>query len=331
MGLSVITGGFWRGLCGCWERLMPTDDFRVSVIVSNYQGRGFLPKCLSHLMNQTYRNYEVILVDAGSTDGSPEYVKKRFAEIKLLTCPRIGLGEAINIGIDHATGDIIIFDLNTDEYVQPDWLEELVKQLERFDFKIITGPTRMIHGTNLIDEAGGYINFFGMSTKIGHGHDIDTYAFTDEPVGSVCTPAFHRSIFEKVGPIDEAYFIYGEDLEFCHRARLAGIETRCCPHARSSHHINGTMGNNVRRLQYFSKRAHMRYHMIYSHPVKVMINWLYMTVFLLPVSLLGAMTGCKTAHVFLDKLIGRAGAVLWNIKHVKRTLLTRRQFRYMSR
>ena len=285
----------------------------------------YLPSCLEHLLNQTYKNYEIIFVDAGSTDGSPEYVQKYFPKINLIKCGRIGLGEAINIGIHHSMGDIIVFDFNTDEYVEANWLEELIKQLELFDFNIITGTTRIIYGTNLIDEAGVNINLISQAKKIGHRREINNFVFPNEPVDYVGSPAFHRKLLDKIGFIDEEYFIYAEDLDFCYRAKLAGIETRNAPLARSYHHIRGTMETNTMKLEYFLRRAHIRFHIIYSNPFRVLISLSFICILLTFASLVGALSGLKKSHIFKEKFIGRIKATFWNIKNLKKTLTRRKQ------
>ena len=66
------------------QRYQQRNILKATIVISNYQSIEFLPKCLYHLMNQTYKNFEVIFVDAGSTDGSPEYVQKYFTEINSL-------------------------------------------------------------------------------------------------------------------------------------------------------------------------------------------------------------------------------------------------------
>lgn len=307
------------------QRYQQRNILKASIIISNYQSIGFLPKCLYHLMNQTYKNFEVIFVDAGSTDGSPEYVQKYFTEIIVIKRGRIGIGEAVNIGIRHSKGDILIFDFNTDEYIEKNWLEEIIKHLEKSNFNTITGTTRIIYGTNLIDESGVNINLFGQAKKVGHLKEIDTFIFPNRDVDYVGSPAFHRKILEKVGPIDEDYFIYAEDKDFCFRAKLLGIETKSSPLARSYHHIRGTMGTNIKVLEYYLRRANIRFQIIYSNPFRILISLTFFCIFLIPASFIGAFSGLKKSPIFYDKFIGRIKAIFWNIQYLKKTLNRRKQ------
>lgn len=87
----------------------------VSVIVSNYNGGELLKRSLESLLKQDYPSLEVIVVDAGSTDRSPDTIMKEFPEVFLIPKEaRIGIGEAINIGITHAKGEVIVFDFLRD-------------------------------------------------------------------------------------------------------------------------------------------------------------------------------------------------------------------------
>ena len=283
----------------------------------------FLPKCLSHLDKQTYPDYEIIFVDAGSTDGSAEFVKENFPEVKLFQSGRIGIGEAVNLGIKVSTGDILIFDVNTDEYVEQNWLEELIGQLQRSDFNIITGGVRIIHNTNLIDEAGVRLNFFGRSRKVGHGCSIDDFTFNTDPVDFVGAPAFHRKIMKEIGFIDEAYFIYAEDLDFCYRARLAGYPTHIAPLARSHHHIRGTIGKNNRRLEYYLRRANIRFQLIYSAPTRLITALLYFCNWLPALALMMMAVPGQQSKKYKEKFIGRTKAILWNLNNLRSILRSR--------
>jgi hypothetical protein len=300
-----------------------TDPLKASILVSNYQGRHFLPKCLSHLTNQSYPNYEILFVDAGSADGSPEYVEANFPSVKTIRCGCIGIGEAVNIGLKNSSGDVIVFDVNTDEYVEPDWLKELIRHLEHYNFNIIAGYVRMVYNTGLIDEAGVKVDFIGRSKKIGHMHPIDRFQFQSEPVDFVGAPAFHKKILEKIGAVDETYFIYAEDLDFCYRAKLAGIKSIVSPLARSHHHIRGTVGNNQRRLEYYLRRANIRFNCIYSDLPKLLSTLLYLCFFLPAAGLLMAILSSTKRDIYKEKFIGRIRAILWNLQNLAEILHSR--------
>ncbi len=303
---------------------------KVSIIISNYQGRELLPECLGHLMSQSYDNFEVILVDAGSTDGGAEYVSTNFPAVILVRQGRIGIGEAVNIGIENSTGDIIIFDLNTDEFVEPDWLEQIVKQLEKHHFKIITGTTRLIYGTDLIDECGVNLGFAGHARKKGHLRPISEFFKNDESTLYVGSPSFHRDILRLVGPVDEGYFIYGEDLDFCFRAKLLGIETRPAPLALSHHKIRSTLGKSSRLLEFFLRRAYLRFHTSFSSPPNFLIHIFYLLFFLQFPALIGTLCPIEKSGVYREKLVGRTMALIWYARTLKEHLARREHFKQVK-
>ena len=304
---------------------------KASVIITNYQGMKFLPKCLRHLDKQTYPDYEIIFVDAGSTDRSADYVEENYPSIKLIRLGKVGIGEAVNVGIKKSTGEIIVFDVNTDEYVEPNWLEEIIRQLERYDFNIITGTTRIIYNTGLIDEAGVNLNWLGRAKKLGHQQEINNFEFSKKPVDFVGSPAFHHRLLEKIGYIDEAYFIYAEDLDFCYRGKMAGIETYCAPNARSFHHVRGTMGKSTKRLEYYLTRSNIRFQMIYSSPIKLLISLIYNCIFLPFSSITVVIMRLKRSTLYHEKFIGRINAIKWNIRNIKETLTYRKNAKMLKR
>jgi GT2 family glycosyltransferase len=301
---------------------------KVSIIVSNYQGMKYLPDFFLHLMSQTYRDYEVIFVDAGSEDGSAQYVSAHYPEVVVVRAGRIGIGEAVNLGMQRASGEILMFDLNTDEYVEPEWLYEMVCMLEAHDFRIIAGTMRIIHGTDLIDEAGVNLNRCGQAVKLGHNQRMRDYNLSQEPVVFVGCPAFHRRILEQVGMVDENYFIYAEDLDFCFRAGRLGISTWCATKARSHHHVRGTIGSSSRHLEYYLRRANLRFHLIHSRPVQIVVNWLYIAVFLLLSAFAVSIMGTDKSPTYREKFWGRFKAVIWNLHNLKKSLETRRDYKH---
>jgi len=308
------------------DSIHTTERYKATIIISSCQGIEYLPKCLACLKKQTYQNYEVIIVDAGSTDSSQEYIRINHPQMKLIECGRIGLGEAINIGIQNSSGDIICFDLNTDEYVFENWLEELINKLKQHDFNIIAGTTRLINGTNLIDEAGVGMNFFGVIKKNGHGLPLDKFKYTDSKTDFVGSPAFHRKLLKKIGRIDEGYYIYAEDLDFCYRAGRLGIETHVAFNARSRHHIMGTTGRDLKKREYLLRRAHIRFMIIHSGVFKMICRLIYAGIGLPLAALLRSAFSGRHAWESRQKFIGRVQAVYWNIRHIRDTLKKKSEY-----
>src|SRR5690348_7949467 len=98
----------------------------VSVIIPSWNGKHLLQECLTSLQKQSYPNFEVIVVDNGSTDGSVQFLKKFFPKVKIVQLDKnYGFAKAINNGVKSAQGNLVAF-LNNDTLVDPKWLEYLV-------------------------------------------------------------------------------------------------------------------------------------------------------------------------------------------------------------
>jgi GT2 family glycosyltransferase len=231
---------------------------KVSIIISNYNGGVFLKKCLDSLMKLDYPDYEIIVVDAGSTDGSTQTIKKCFPKVKLIERGRIGIGEAINIGIRMAKGEVIIFDFNSDEIATPDWLSRLVEILDSTPEIGVVGGTRIYYGTDFVDCAGAKISLFGYGIKIGRGKGLTDLPKYPQEVDYVPCIATRREVIERVGMLDEAFYIYGEDSDFCLRVRKAGYRVLHVPCAVTYHLESASIGKETPKYVYFSQRALIR-------------------------------------------------------------------------
>src|SRR5271169_5112201 len=106
-------------------RSMTQNSPEISVVIPNLNGMKYLPGCLSSLQNQTFSNFEIIVVDNGSRDGSAVFIRKEFPRVKLIELIKNrGFAEGCNIGIRVSGGRYLAI-LNNDTEVEPQWLEEL--------------------------------------------------------------------------------------------------------------------------------------------------------------------------------------------------------------
>ncbi|MDH5266121.1 MAG: glycosyltransferase [Candidatus Bathyarchaeota archaeon] len=233
----------------------------VSVIISNYNGRDLLKECLNSLTKLRYPNYEVIVVDCGSTDGSPAMVRREFSNVRLVEEKRIGIGEAINLGVQLARGEIIIFDLNNDDKVDELWMTNIVKTLVSSpEIGIVCGKRFRWGSNEILDGSAGRVNLLrGTTPLIGClEHDSKQYGVRME-VDYVTVPAVKREVFEKVGLCDPAYYFYYEDTDFCFRAKKAGFRIIYEPSAIFWHRGSSTIGKWNYRKKYFYYRNHIRF------------------------------------------------------------------------
>ena len=205
---------------------MPPTSPRVTVVVPNWNGERFLDLCLSSLRNQSFRNFETVLADNGSTDDSVGFVAQNFPEVRVVRLgENRGFSAAVNAGIKASSDAEYVALLNNDTEVDPRWLEALVRAAERhpeaglFASKLVDFADRRV-----LDGAGDALRRSGLPYRIGHG-EIDRGQFEREAfVFGACAAGalYRRSLFEEIGLFDEDFFSNCEDGDLSFRAQLAG-------------------------------------------------------------------------------------------------------------
>lgn len=232
----------------------------VSLIISNMNGKNLLRECITSLLNQKYLGFfEIIVVDAGSIDGSPEMVEQEFPTVKLLKRKRIGIGEAINDGLRVAKGDVLAFDVNNDEFFPSEWLQNIVDGLLENPNAGAVGGLRLYYGTtNLVDEAGIVFNYLGIPSSYIRAK-LENVPKGPRKVDYVGLPLFHRRILNCTGLIDEKYFLYQEDSDFCAQVRATGLDVVFIPKAISYHRRNTTIGKSSSLSTFYERRNQIRF------------------------------------------------------------------------
>ncbi len=218
---------------------------KVTVIIPNYNGKHFLQPCLESLSKQSCQEFETIVVDNHSTDGSTEYMKEFYPEIKVITLDKNrGFSAAVNTGMRYASTPYIIL-LNNDTTVEPHFVTELLRAIRRSPriFSVSSKMIQMYH-PELIDSAGDLYTLPGWGICRGAGRPVNNYTEIDE-VFSACAGAaiYRRSVFQKIGYFDESHFAYLEDMDVGFRARIYGYENWYCPTAVVHHVGSGTSGS----------------------------------------------------------------------------------------
>lgn len=207
---------------------------KVSIIIVNWNGWRDTIECLKSLQAINYPNFEVILVDNGSTDDSISNLKPITSVLKYKATlieigKNLGFSGGNNIGIKYAlenNADYLLF-LNNDTAVEPEFLKKLIKTGES-DAKIgIIGPKiYYFDEPNRIWSAGGNMNWFGGNTQLG-GDQVETelpqnIMPKNIELVSGCAMLIKKEVLEKTRFLYEPYFLYYEDVDFCLRARKAG-------------------------------------------------------------------------------------------------------------
>ena len=229
----------------------------VSVIIPNFNGMAYLDGVLSGLECQTVRNFEVILVDNGSSDGSCAFVASSYPWVHMIELPEnFGFCKAVNEGIKASRAPYVLL-LNYDIEVTPDFIEEMLAAIRRHK-KAFSCAARMIqfHDRDRLDDAGNYYCALGWAYARGKGKDIHTCE-KEEKIFASCAGAaiYRRKIFEKIGYFDEEHFAYLEDMDVGYRARINGYENWYAPKAMVYHVGSGTSGS---RYNHFKTRYSSR-------------------------------------------------------------------------
>lgn len=229
----------------------------VSVIVVNWDRRELLRECLRSLAQQEGPDFEVILVDNGSRDGSVEMAEGEFLQTGLLpvrilrNTSNVGFCRANNQGIAAARGEFIAL-LNNDAEAAPGWLQALRRAFEcGADVGMAASKILVKQEPRRIDKAGHLIYPDGQNRGRGTGElDEGQYDRVEEvlwPDG--CAAMYRRSMLSEIGGFDEDFFAYGDDAELGLRARLAGWRCLYIPGAVVWHHRGATLGlTSMRRL-----------------------------------------------------------------------------------
>jgi GT2 family glycosyltransferase len=218
---------------------------RLTVVIPNWNGERFLSTCLSSLRRQTYRDFETVIVDNGSSDGSVEFVRRDFPELRVIPLPENrGFSGAVNAGIMASDAEYVAL-LNNDTEVDPGWLGALVRAADAYpEAGFFASKLVDFHDRNLLDGAGDALRLSGFPYRLGHG-ERDRGQF-DRPayVFSACAAAalYRRAMLEDVGLFDEDFFSYCEDGDLSFRAQLAGYRCLYVPDAVVYHMGSASTG-----------------------------------------------------------------------------------------
>jgi GT2 family glycosyltransferase len=209
----------------------------VSIVIVNTNELHHLRRCLPAIFRQAYGNYEVLVVDNVSTDGSLDWVAGNFPAVRIIRNERnLGYAGANNVGFRHAQGELIAV-LNPDTEVDPQWLDQIVAALEDHPRVGLATPkvVQMDH-PDRINACGNDVTFTGLTFCRGLDVPAGEYAEV-ERVPAVSGAAFviRREVLEEIGPFDESFFIYFEDTDLSLRALLAGYECLVVPQALVRH------------------------------------------------------------------------------------------------
>ncbi len=215
----------------------------VTVIIPNFNGLDFLKTLFDSLKGQKCKDFEVLVVDNASTDGSREWLVSNNIPAVFLEENK-GFAGGVNAGIKAAHTEFVLL-LNNDTVADPGFVGELLKEIKRSP-QIFAVSAKMIQigDTSLMDDAGDMYSLMGWAYQRGVGRSSKGYNRTMD-VFSACAAGaiYRREVFEHIGYFDEMHFAYLEDIDVCYRAKLFGYHNRYCPKAILYHAGSATSGS----------------------------------------------------------------------------------------
>lgn len=217
---------------------------RATIVLPNLNGAGWLEGCIESLYAQTVPDFELIIIDNGSTDESLATARiwAKRDNCTLIENPvNTGFSAAVNAGIRRAQAPYVLL-FNNDAFAAPDMVEKLIAAMER-DERIFSVQCLMLRHfePELADDAGDYVSLFGWPFKRGDGLPAARYQKARR-VFSCCGGAalYRKAILDEIGLFDELFFAYFEDVDIGWRANSLGYVNRIEPAAKCTHICGAT-------------------------------------------------------------------------------------------
>ena len=248
----------------------------VSIVIPTYNGKQMLLDCLDSLSTQSFSDFEVVVVDGASDDGSREAVSNRFPEARWIALEKNGgFSVAVNAGIRASRGDYILL-LNNDTTVANDFVEKMFKAIASDDLIGSVDAKRLrMENPRLIDCMGLQLNKWGHAFQIGHlEEDRGQWDEPREIFGVSGGAAIYRKeLFDDIGLFDESLESYFEDVDIAYRARWAGWKSVNAPDAIVLHKGGGTSGKMPAKRAFLVHRNMIGYR-VKNAPAKKLIGYL---------------------------------------------------------
>lgn len=255
---------------------------KTTVVIPNYNGIKYLKDCLDSLEKCGEQDFEVIVVDNGSNDGSIELIENDFRTVKLIKLSEnTGFAYAVNRGIEAADTEFVLL-LNNDIVVKEGFVANLENAIES-DSKIFSVNARMLsmQDENVLDGTGDYYCALGWAFAAGKGKKADKYRTKRCNIFSACGGAaiYRKTVLDEIGLFDEAHFAYLEDVDLGYRARIRGYKNIYEPSAVCLHAGSGSSGSRYNEFK-IKLSARNSIYLIYKNMplLQLIINLPFITV-----------------------------------------------------
>ena len=228
----------------------------ITVIIVAYKSGAHLPRCLARLEAQTFRDFEVLVLDNGSSDGDDIDLSALGVPAEVIRSPEnIGFAAGNNLLARQARGTWLAF-LNPDAFAEPDWLKAFSDAVLLYDGTSVFGSTQLLDSDpNLLDGAGDHYSPLGFAWRGDRLKPVSRVTGDSEVMGPCAAAAFYRrDVFDAAGGFAETFFCYYEDVELGLRLRLAGEHCIQLAGARVRHVASAITGQNSEFSRYHITR-----------------------------------------------------------------------------
>jgi GT2 family glycosyltransferase len=249
------------------------ENNKVSIIVVNWNGERFLKDCLGALSNQSYADYEIILVDNGSTDNSVCFTRDKFPAVKIVALKENkGFTGGNTAGLEIAQGAYIAL-VNNDAHPHQTWLENLIQPMLKDRTIGICASKLIFDNPQTVNSAGDGLTTAGVGFNRGLGRNAADFN-VPEPVFGACGAAvlYRRRMLDEIGFLDEDFFLYDEDTDLNFRAQLAGWKCVYVPTAVAYHVANAT-AKRLSDLHVYYHTRNLEFVWIKNMPFELMLRF----------------------------------------------------------
>lgn len=252
----------------------------VSIIILTWNSAAHLPHCLNCLLTQTYRDFEVIIIDNNSTDNATTLLEEKYPALNLRVerlATNLGFAAGNNIGAHLARGKWLTL-LNADAFLEPDWLVNMLSAAERHPNSFFSSQLIQANTPALLDGQGDVYHISGLAWRRNYCQPSITNLPEGEVFSACAAAAFYPAqTFLAVGGFDEDYFAYHEDVDLGFRLRLLGLQCFYIPTA-VAHHVGSTsFGKRGERATYL---GHRNLVWTYVKNMPTSLFWLFLPIHL---------------------------------------------------
>lgn len=240
--------------------MIPSKDnpSLFSIIILYWRSAQHIQHCLDSLDQQTFRDFEVVLIDNASPELPPAGILARYPNLILRYFPQeknLGFAGGNNLGASLSMGQYLVL-LNSDAFPQPDWLEEISKAIRRYPNHVLASRIIMANEPDRLDSEGDVYHLSGLAWHRSY-KQLATKTLASEGLVFSATGAaavYPKAAFTEVGGFDEDLFAFYEDIDLGFRLRLAGYECTYIPTAVARHVGSGSTGQGSELAAYYNQR-----------------------------------------------------------------------------